>query len=462
MSNICEYTLSELIDKIKLKKLSCKEIMDAYLNNIKKHNKTINAIANIDYEFCINEANKKDKELSENKYLGILHGIPIGIKDNYETVDYITTACSDVLKNTKKPKYDAPLIKLLKNSGAIIMAKTNMHEFAYGATNEISNIGPTHNPWNVAYITGGSSGGSGAGIASRMFPCALGSDTGGSIRIPSSGCLVSGIKPTYNLLDKSGIYPLSFSLDVGGPMAKNAKDLEILLQLLIDKPYQKSINMYSNLNSLKNLTFAIPVGINFERNEDVKIAFENAVTIIKNLGAKIEYINIPFMKEGLGAWKAILYSEASTYHESNLQNNSDKFNKNIKIMLESGKLISATDYIKAHQFRDVFIEQFKSIFEKYDGLLLSTLPVTVPRIGANETQINNSKISSQNSMTYIAWLANFLGTPEVSIPCGFNDNNLPIGLSIMGQHFNDFKILQIAKCFQKETSFHQKTPKFLS
>ena len=454
MKNIDELSLFELIKGIKEKRISCLEVMNAFLNNIKKYNSISNAIVSIDFKMCMKEAKKADNDLKHNIYKGALHGIPLGVKDNYLTSNYATSACSNVLKDEVNKRIDAEVIKTLKNQGAIIIAKTNMHEWAFGATNLLSNIGNTKNPWNENYITGGSSGGSGAGIAQRMFPLALGSDTGGSIRIPASCCGISGLKPSYNLLNKEGVYPLSFSLDVVGPMAKSAEDLEILLDLMIEKDKKKDINYYKDYKDLKGMVFAIPLGLNFERNKDVESVFLEAIETIKRLGAIVEEVRLPLMQEAQGAWKAILYSEATAYHQNNIKNKSKDFTKNVRLMIESGESISAVEYIKANQFRSIFFNKISKILEKYDGFLFTTLPLSVPKIDEEMVTILNKEVSTQNSMTYLAWLANYLGTPQVSIPCGFSSNNLPIGLAIMCNVNEDFKVLKISKCYQSKTNFH--------
>ncbi|MDX1808631.1 MAG: amidase [Sulfurospirillaceae bacterium] len=461
MDQICEYSLDELIKGIANRDFSCTDVMRAYLKNISEHNEKINAIAYIDTKQCLDEAKKADERLSKDQYDGILHGIPIGVKDNYKTTDYPTTACSNVFKEPKKDEEDATVIKRLKQNGAIVMAKTNMHEWAYGATNEISKIGSTKNPWNQEYITGGSSGGSGAGLAASMFPCALGSDTGGSVRIPAAGCGVSGLKPTYGLLSKDGVYPLSFSLDVVGPMAKSAKDLEILFKTMLEDDKLDEIEQYESLTSLEGLKFGVPVGINFERNPDVDKVFKEAINKFKSLGAIIEEVEVPLMEQGLGAWKAILYAEATAYHQNNLKLHKEGFSDGTRIMLESGEGVTAVEYLKAWQFRDLFIKKVNEHFKRYDALLFTTLPVTPPKIGAGVVKLIDKMISSQDSMTYLAWFANYMGSPQVSIPCGFGDNNLPVGLAVMSKAMDDFKLLQISKCYQKETDFHKMYPKFI-
>ena len=205
MTRIDELSLFELIRVIKERKVSCLELMNVFLENVKEYNKISNVIVSIDFQQCLKEAVNADNDLANNIYRGPLHGIPLGVKDNYLTSNYPTTACSDVLKEEDNKSIDAPVLKLLKKQGAIIMAKTNMHEWAFGATNLLSNIGNTKNPWNKMFITGGSSGGSAAGLAQRMFPLALGSDTGGSIRIPAACCGISGLKPSYSLINKEGV-----------------------------------------------------------------------------------------------------------------------------------------------------------------------------------------------------------------------------------------------------------------
>ncbi len=462
MLNIENLSLNELIKGIQKKHFTCVSLMEAYIKQIKTYNDKVNAIVQIDYEYCLQEAKKADDDLNAGKNRGFLHGIPIGIKDNILNSYYHITACSDVLKDSKSDLVDASIIVKLKEHGAIIMATTNMHEWAYGATNLISNIKRTQNPWNFNHITGGSSGGSAVGVCMRMFPVALGSDTGGSIRIPASCCGISGLKPSYNLINKNGVLPLSFSLDVVGPLAQNALDLELILKIILNKK-NEVIKTEDNkfLKNLKGFTFAVPKGVNFERNTDINKMFNEAVRTMKELGAQIESVEIPYMQEAYSAWQAILYVEAAAYHQKNMSSKKDLYSDDVRLMLESGELIRGIDYVKAQQFRKVFFEKTNAILKKYDGFLFTTLPASPCKFNAKEVEVLTSKISPQNSMTYLAWFANYLGTPQVSIPCGFDENQLPVGLAIMGKMMDDFKLLEISKCFQSHTNFHKLKPDIL-
>lgn len=462
MTDLTELNITELSQKIKSKQLSCVELIQSCIKNVHRYNHEINAIVHFDEEQCLEQAKSLDNMLSQGVYKGELHGIPIGVKDNYQTINYPTTACSDVLAGNKNDIRDAEVVKHLRKAGAIFIAKTNMHEWAYGATNKISNIGNTTNPWNKHHITGGSSGGSAAGLVQRMFWGALGSDTGGSIRIPSSACGVCGLKPTYGSLSTKGVYPLSWSLDVVGPMARNVNDLELMFYNMMSHERKVKLSLNNNikfdLENLRGKKFGVPIGENFERTSEVEKVFRKNLKLFENHGAIIEKVKIPDMKEGLGAWKAILYAEASAYHEQHLREGSPKFSSNVRLMLESGKAVLAIDYIKANRFRTQFHTSVSKLFKRFDALLFTTIPVTPPKLQTEKIKLSDKIISSQDAMTYSAWLANYTGLPQISIPAGFDDFSLPVGLAIMGRAMSENELLQIGKWYQKQTNFHTLRP----
>ncbi len=451
--------LSRLIQK---REISARELAESCIARSERSQTTTNAFVALDAARILEQADAHDHDLAQGRSNGPLHGIPIAIKDNYLTMDYPTTACSKV--DMKRPAgIDATVVARLRQAGAIVFGKTNMHEWAYGATNEISAFGATRNPWNPRHITGGSSGGSAAVLATGVVPASLGSDTGGSVRIPAAACGVCGIKPTYGRLCGRGVLPLSWSLDVPGPMARSAEDLAILLKVMSENNSLRltaanSLDLGGRRTKLSELKIAVLKGAGLIWSESVARSVGEVARLFENEGAAVEERNIDGVESGFTAWKVILHSEAATYHAHFLENQADDYSENVRVQLEAGRCLSAVTYLNAQQYRTRFNELFEINFSDVDCLILPTLPVTAPRLGQTVVRIEDFEISSQDAMTSLAWIANFTGAPSVSIPCGLDDNGLPIGVMIMGVAGSDYRLLEIASAIQFRTDWHKSAP----
>ena len=448
--------IRELAGLVRRREISAVELSEACLDRIDACQGDTNAFVTWDRSTALEQARRCDGGAAAGRFVGPLHGIPIAVKDNYLTADFPTTAGSKVCPGTIG--VDAKAVARLKRAGAIIVGKTNMHEWAYGATNEVSAFGPTRNPWNSAAITGGSSGGSGAALAARMVPAALGSDTGGSVRIPAAACGVSGIKPTYGMTSRQGVLPLSWSLDVAGPMARSAADLDLLLRAMSEGDWRQGSELPDTHDELATLLrgrrFAVPRGPGFERSEEVSAVFDRAVGAFTEQGAVVEEIEIDEMETGFAIWKVILHCEAAAYHAQSLEDRYDDYSDNVRSQLEAGRCMTAVDYLRAQQFRERFNSNVTAALAPYDALLLPTLPVTAPRIGQEFVRIADRSVSCQDAMTYVAWVANMTGLPAVSVPCGFDRARLPVGLMMIGSASADHELLKIASAYQAVTDWH--------
>ena len=461
-SALNELDLVALRKLIHDREITATELVQQCLDRIEETQKSINAFVAINAEWALQQAQAYDMQAANGQFVGSLHGIPIAVKDNYYTADFPTTACSKV--HLGQPNgTDSTVVSKLRASGAVIIGKTNMHEWAYGATNEVSIFGAACNPWNNDHITGGSSGGSGAALAARMVPAALGSDTGGSVRIPSAACGVSGLKPTFGRVGRAGILPLSWTLDTAGPMARSARDLDLLLKVMSGEdprdPTTFGISQYNQVQRPGN-----QVRIAALRSDEivtapvVVAAVEAALSNLEEEGGIVEDVTIPGLSTGFGAWKIILHSEAATYHARFLSECPEKYSDNVRVQIEAGRCLSAQSYLKAQQYRTLLNQKIGAIFEQYDMIAMPTLPTTAPRIGEHMLNINGSSISSQDAMTSIAWIANSCGLPAISIPCGYDDKGLPIGLMLVGAAFRESEIIAVADQFQKLTTWHEMKP----
>ncbi len=406
----------------------------------------LNAFVALDPDKVLVAADASDERRAAGTTFGPLDGIPIAVKDNYLTRDYPTTACSDALP-LEPPGVDATLVARLREGGAVIFGKTNMHEWAYGATNTTSRFGPTRNPRNPDHITGGSSGGSAVAVAGGVVTAALGSDTGGSIRIPASACGIYGFKPTYGRASRHGVLPLSWSLDAPGPLAASLDDIAVLLSCLLGEDVSDAatrgsrtfqpVAALSRTARLVNL-----IGPGLERSDEVDAAVTAALERAK--GCTVETREVPGMRRFFGAWETILHCEATAYHQPRLAAAAG-FSPVTRAHLEAGQLLSAQEFLRAQQVRAEFCALLASGFGNWDALVLPTLPVPAPIMGFDWQEFGGRSVSTQDSMTWFCWLGNLAGLPAVTLPCGLSSTGLPIGIMLMGRPGQDERLLQIAK-----------------
>lgn len=454
-----ELEVGDLVRRLHRRDITAVALAEACLAASARVRNTINAHVALDEGKVLAEARALDEMREGGIIAGPLHGIPVAIKDNFWTRDYPTTACSMVLADAPAG-IDATLVGRLRNAGAIIFGKTNMHEWAYGATNASSAFGPVHNPWNPDHIAGGSSGGSAAALAARVVPAALGSDTGGSVRIPAAACGVCGLKPTYGRLSRFGVLPLSFSLDVAGPMARSARDLGALLDVLSSEDSRDPTTRVDRRAAARSATTRLAVlrGEGVLCDEDVGHAFETALGVFREAGCIITDVEVPGLERGFGVWKVIMLAEASAWHARYLESHVASYGEDVRVQLQAGQHIAAVDYLKAQQFRTRLVGRFRELLEQHDAVCLPTLPIAAPAFGETDLVVGTRRISAQDAMTVMPWIANVTGLPAVSIPSGRNAAGLPVALTLMGRPFGEETILDIAETFQSVTDWHTLKP----
>jgi len=450
---------------IKSKQITAVELTKKFLDRSKKLNESINSLITICEDEAIERAIYIDKNLDKFKDKKLV-GVPISIKDAINTKNILTTAGSKILKNFLPPKSAFAVNKLL-DEGAIITSKSNCDEFAMGSSNETSQYGPCKNPWDISKVPGGSSGGSAASVASSQNLLSIGSDTGGSIRQPAALCGVVGLKPTYGTVSRNGLIAFGSSLDQIGPFSKNVEDCEILYNSIKghDKEDLTSIKNYSEVENteIKNLKIGVCeelVGDGI--SEEVNSHFSNTIEELKKLGAKIEYVSVPYIKESLPVYYLTAPSEASSnlnrydgikyglsenrYDNSweVIKNTRSNFGEEVKRRILLGTFALSSGYYdeyygKAQKVRGMIVNSFKKIFEDYNILISPTSPITAFGLGA---MIDDPLTMYQNDICTMP--ANIAGIPAISIPCGLS-NGLPVGFQIMGPHFSDNNIISIAK-----------------
>lgn len=436
-------TVSSLL---KNKEISPIELTKQQLERIDSLEPSLNAYITVLYDEAMNQAEVLEKELLEGKIRSSLHGVPIAIKDIFETKNSRTTSGSKIFEHSISNK-DAEIIQYLKDAGAILIGKTNLHEFAMGATTENPHYGPTRNPWNIRKIPGGSSGGSAVAVATGTAYGAVGTDTGGSIRLPASLCGIVGLKPTYDVISTQGCTPLSWTFDHIGPMTRTVADSRIMLKIMADPLKLNKIDLETKRENLKGIRIGICEDYFLE---DMDPEMEKIVYLslerLKELGAEIVDIHLTGIENALEAQKIISKSEAFTFHEVTFTKNPEMYGKDSQFRLNSGREVSASQYINARRYRERFINHVLDTMaeQKCDVLFSPTHSIPPFEIGsvAPEDSINNIFKLGKTS------IGNFLGFPAISVPCGFTVDNLPVGLQLIGKPYEDGVLLNIAEQYE--------------
>lgn len=413
-------------------------------------------------ESAINTARAIDRELQDGHWRGPLHGIPIGIKDNYLTCDMPTTA------GTKAPGVDFPLVDSaastrLRAAGAILIGKTRTHEFAWGPV-----CPPTRNPWDLSRIPGGSSGGSAAAIAGGLCVAALGSDTGGSIRIPASLCGLVGLKPTFGRVSRTGIVPHSWSLDHAGPITRTVADAAAIMSVLAgydpSDPSCRDEVVPDYASAIGRSIAGLKVGVCrnhfFGRNQAcVETAVESAIADLAKAGAAIVEFQLPNLEYGLAAIYAIELASSTAYHDSALRaGRTVHYANDVRTMVEIGRFVSATDYLKAEQIRRILMTDVARAFETVDVIVGPTLPLTAWSPDLENVEIAGVAESPLAASWRLSYLYNLTGLPALSLPCGFDADGMPIGLQIAAKPFDEMTVLRVAHAYERDQPWRDARP----
>lgn len=457
-------SVDELSGLVKSRKVSPVELTDAVIRQTEKCNAAVNAYILQTPEKARAAAKVAEKEIMAGNYRGTLHGIPMAVKDIFYVKGEVTTMGSRIHKDFV-PDIESTAVSKLRDAGAIFTGKLNMHEYAYGGSNNNPHFGPCHNPWDVARIPGGSSGGSGAALAADMTIASLGTDTAGSVRIPAASCGVVGLKPTHGKVSKYGVFPLSWSLDHVGPMTKTVKDAALLLEVIsgYDEKDPTSVHTdpvaYSKLltGSVKNLRIGVNENYYFrDIDSGVEELVRKAIQAFKDMGAVIVDVDIPELAGAEYVERVTSAAEASTIHHDNLRAKA-AFGNDVRVMLEFGELIPAVDYLYAQQLRRSVCAGFNRAFERVDLLIAPTLAFTAPIIGSRTAQINGKEMSLMQQSIRLTGPADLTGLPAISLPCGLSAG-LPVGLQLIGPAFKEDVVLNAAYAFEQTNSMRGRKP----
>ena len=416
-----------------------------------------NSFVTVGAERALEEASQVEEEILAGRYKGPLHGVPLALKDIIYTGGVRTTMGSATFAEYV-PGHSATVARKLESAGSILIGKTNTHEFAYGPTGDRSHFGPTRNPHDTRRITGGSSGGSGAAVAANLCYGALGSDTGGSIRIPAALCGIVGMKPTFGRVSKSGVFPLSWTLDHVGPITRTVEDNALLLNALaghdpedlysVDRPAEDFARDLRR--GVRGAKIGVLRGFYSEHvDEEVQARVREAVEVLGSLGVQVREVEIPNLWDTLHAQRLILAAEAYAVHQDRLENEAESFGEEVRERLMEGERPKAYRYAKARRRGMLATAEFDRVLESVDVLLAPTLPIAATEIGQREVSIGDYEESVRSALTRFTGPTDLTGHPSLSIPCATTASGLPVGLQLIGGHFDEATLYRFGHAYEE-------------
>jgi aspartyl-tRNA(Asn)/glutamyl-tRNA(Gln) amidotransferase subunit A len=462
-SQLAFLTIEEAAQLLRRRKISATELAEAALDRIERLNPKLNAFITVTADRARREAKAADKEIIRGRLRGPLHGIPITLKDIFETKGVRTTVGSKIFADNVT-RVDSVVAARLSEAGAVLLGKTNLHEWAYGVTTSNPFFGPAHNPWAFEKIPGGSSGGSAAAVAAGIGFGSMGTDTGGSIRIPSALCGIVGLKPTFGRVSLEGVVPLCESMDHAGPIARSVADACILLEATAEKyPSGPGRPDYRKLKKAKPRGFRIgwPKDFYFDRVEDeIVAAVEGAMKVMTARGGKIQKVALPHVAAIIGPCTTVALAEAAQFHlkQGHFPARADEYSEEVRERIELGTKVTAVDYLRAREARRAATEDFEKAFERVDVIATPTTPISAVDIGAREVTLGGESEPVRGALLRLTRPSNFTGHPAISLPCGFTRTGLPIGLQFIGRMNGEAGLLSIAQVFESATEWNKRHP----
>jgi aspartyl-tRNA(Asn)/glutamyl-tRNA(Gln) amidotransferase subunit A len=445
--------------------LSPVALTDALLARIEQW-RPLNAFLTVTADAARAQAEQAAREITAGQYRGPLHGIPLSLKDLIDTRGIRTTSGSRVLAD-HVPARDATVTTRLREAGAVLLGKAALHEFAYGVTNDNPHFGPTRNPWAFDRIPGGSSGGSAAAVAAGLGCVSVGTDTGGSIRIPAALCGVVGLKPSYGRVSRHGVFPLSWSLDHPGPLARSVEDAAIVLQAIAGPDVNDSTTLDQAVPDFRAAARRDVRGLRAGVLDDpyhrqvehaVRDAFDAALDVLRGLGMQIDSVSVPRTTEAFVAQLVIIQAESASVHERWLAERPQDYGPDTLDRLRQGQFVTATQYLRAQKVRTLLLEEYARLFTRFDVLVLPSVPAVAPRIGQATVDLDGEAVETRALMTRFSRLFNFVGAPALSVPCGFGANGLPVGLQIAGRSMDEETVITVGAAYERATPWHTRRP----
>ncbi len=462
---LCGLTLGAASRALQGGDLSPLELTRAYLDRIDAHDPALNAYITVTADRALSDARRATDELVAGRSRGALHGIPIALKDLYETAGILTTGGAKIHADYI-PAGDCTVARRLAEAGTILLGKLNTHEYAYGVTTNNPHFGPTRNPWDLDRIPGGSSGGSGAATAAGLAAATLGSDTGGSIRIPASLCGVVGLKPTYGRVSKQGVLPLSYLLDHVGPITRSVEDAALVLGAIAGYDPQDPATVSLSIadytagfaDGLAGLRIGVPRRYFFDRLDDeVEASVERAIAELRALGADIRDVDIPGIDHALESVFGIVLAEAREIHAEALRTRPGDFGPDLQAILGSPSPDTPA-LMAALRARDALRVAVREVFEEVDLLVTATTPVAATEIGQEVVTYGGAEEPVLSALIRCTAPFNGTGSPALSLPCGFTSGGLPVGLQIAGREFDEATVLRAGFAYEQATAWHRAVP----
>ena len=463
---LCYQSAGELSRLVQRKEVSPVEIVDAHLARIEATERVLNSFITLLPEQARAAARQAEAQIRAGNYRGPLHGIPVGLKDLFNTGGVRTTSGSRIF-DTFVPAQDCTVATRFREAGAILLGKLNMHQLAYGPTGENPDYGHMHNPWNPELITGGSSGGSGSSVAAGQCTIAMGTDTGGSVRIPAALCGIVGLKPTYGLVSRHGLTPLSWGMDHAGPMVRTVEDAALTMNAIAGYDPKDvasaRVELPDYTTALTGDVRGLRVGIPKEYLEapldpQVAQAVRDAISLLDEMGAIVIEVSFPMFSLSQALSSAIVMAEAAACYRDLLVQDGDKLYPPVRLRLEAGLFITAADYLRAQQARSHFNRQARQLLREVDLLAGPTEPITAPKLLETRVQVGEHTVGTTAALIQYTRPYNITGSPAISIPCGFSDAGMPIGLQLAGRPFDELTVLRAAHAYEQATDWHQRRP----
>jgi aspartyl-tRNA(Asn)/glutamyl-tRNA(Gln) amidotransferase subunit A len=448
-------TIREAADALREKRLSPVELTSSAIARINRLNPSLRAFITITADYAMMRARQAETELASGRDRGPLHGIPIAVKDLFAMRGVKTTAGSKIFEN-QVHDFNSTVVERLETAGAVILGKLNMHELAYGISSANPHFGAVRNPWDLERSPGGSSGGSGAAVAANIVYGAMGSDTGGSIRIPAAFCGTVGLKPTYGRVSRYGAMPLGYSLDHMGPLTRSVRDAAIFLNAIAGRDWRDDTSsrrptvdfVPEDGCSLRGMRIGFPENFYFERiDPDVESAVRGAIARASSMGAEIKPVWVPDIAALNAVAQVTLLSEASAIMEPYMEHR-NRFGADVLLRLDQGRMIPAVDYVNAQRLRRKLRAEFDKLWTEVDCFLAPTTPNVAPKIGENTIRLGGRDEDTRLATTRLVRGINALGLPALSIPCGLSGAGLPVGLQIIGSAFDEATILKVGAALE--------------
>ena len=460
-------SLTAVAKAIAEKRVSAREVTKSCFERIAQWQPRLNAFMAIETEAALKAADAADAELAEGKPGGALHGVPLAHKDMYYDAGHVVT-CGSHIRRDFVATTTSTALQRLKDAGTIRLGSLQMVEFAYGPTGHNVHYGAVHNPWNVDHITGGSSSGSGSAVAARLTFAALGSDTGGSIRLPAHFCGVTGLKTTVGRISRAGAMPLSQSLDTVGPLARTAEDCALLLGLMAGADPEDPTAvagpvpdyMAATRQPIKGLTIGVPTAFYVDDlDSEVARVLDETIAVLKREGATMVQVELPDQRQLTAACQFVLAVEAAAFHKRWMIERPQDYGAQVLMRLQNALAIPAVSYLEAMRWRGPALAAYNAAVAGVDAMIAPAAPVAAPTIA--ESDVGNSLDAEAviQRLTRFTRPINYLGLPSLSIPAGFTSRGLPLGMQLVGRSFDEAILLRIGAAFQRATDFHDRVPK---